>query len=145
MANWGSCDFRELKELNERIQRAASQQQMDKFYIDLQDDMMNALERAVKHRTPRYTGHLRRSWQRTKSVRKGKNYEATIYNNVEYAPWVENGHRTRLNRKTGERRWVKGRYMLRRSVLEYQRKAPAHIKIKSEEFLRKMMGGAERD
>ena len=140
MASWGRCDFRELKELNERIQRAASQQQMDEFYTDLQDDMMNDLHNAVQDRTPFITHHLERSWRHTKSVRKGKNYEAEIYNNVEYAPWVENGHRTRLNKKTGKRRWYEGRHMLRNSVLEYQRKAPAHIKKESEAFLREMMG-----
>lgn len=147
MASWGSCDFRELKELNERIQRAASQQQMDEFYTDLLDDMVNELHKNVIRRTPPGpTGLLKRSWFRTKAVRSGKAYRARIYNNVEYAPWVENGHRQQPGRyvkaigKRLVKSWVPGKFMLRNSVLEYQRKAPAHIKMKSEEFLRKMMG-----
>lgn len=147
MASWGKCEFRELKELNERIKQAASQPQVDKFYTEMLDDMVNELQKNVIHRTPPGpTGLLERSWFRTKSVRKDKNYEAEVYNNVEYAPWVENGHRQQPGRyvkaigKRLVRSWVPGKFMLRNSVLEYQRKAPAHIKKKSEAFLREMMG-----
>ncbi len=31
MASWGSCDFHELRDLNERIKAAASEQEMDAF------------------------------------------------------------------------------------------------------------------
>ena len=43
MASWGSCDFHELRDLNERIKAAASEPEMDKFYTELLDKMMNDL------------------------------------------------------------------------------------------------------
>lgn len=93
MASWGSCDFHELRDLNERIKAAASEQEMDAFYTGLLDEMMNGLLTDVKELTPVDRGHLRRNWFITKAKRSGKVYHADIYNNIEYAPFVENGHR----------------------------------------------------
>ena len=52
MASWGSCDFHELRDLNERIKAAASEQEMDAFYTGLLDEMMNGLLTDVKELTP---------------------------------------------------------------------------------------------
>ena len=91
MASWGSCDFHELRDLNERIKAAASEPEMDAFYTGLLDEMMNGLLTDVKELTPVDRGHLRRNWFITKAKRSGKHYRAEIYNNIEYAPYVENG------------------------------------------------------
>ena len=98
MASWGSCDFHELRDLNERIKAAASEQEMDVFYTGLLDEMMNGLLTDVKELTPVDRGHLRRNWFTTKARRSGKHYRAEIYNNIEYAPYVENGHRQEVGR-----------------------------------------------
>ena len=98
MASWGSCDFHELRDLNERIKAAASEQEMDAFYTGLLDEMMNGLLTDVKELTPVDRGHLRRNWFTTKARRSGKHYRAEIYNNIEYAPYVENGHRQEVGR-----------------------------------------------
>ena len=98
MAAWGSCDFHELRDLNERIKAAASEQEMDAFYTGLLDEMMNGLVDDVKYRTPVDSGHLRRNWFISKAKRSGKHYRAEIYNNIEDAPYVENGHRQEVGR-----------------------------------------------
>lgn len=99
MASWGSCDFHELRDLNERIKAAASEPEMDKFYTELLDKMMNDLLADVIERTPPGpSGHLHRNWFTTKARRSGKHYRAEIYNNIEYAPYVENGHRQEVGR-----------------------------------------------
>ena len=99
MASWGSCDFHELRDLNERIKAAASEPEMDKFYTELLDKMMNDLLADVIELTPPGpSGHLHRNWFTTKARRSGKHYRAEIYNNIEYAPWVENGHRQEVGR-----------------------------------------------
>ena len=149
MANWGECDFRALRQLHERIKQAANPARMDSFYIRLLDDTTNQLLNAVKEATPPGpSGHLKRGWYK-KAVRKqGDVYGTVLYNNVEYAPWVENGHRQTPGRyvpaigKRLVRSWVEGKYMLRNSVREYQRNAPAHIQQKSEEFLREITGAS---
>jgi len=98
MASWGSCDFHELRDLNERIKAAASEPEMDAFYTGLLDEMMNGLLKNVKRRTPYKDEHLKRNWFITHARRSGKHYRAEIYNNIEYAPWVENGHRQEIGR-----------------------------------------------
>ena len=64
---------------------------MDAFYTGLLDEMMNGLLTDVKELTPVDRGHLRRNWFITKAKHSGKVYHADIYNNIEYAPYVENG------------------------------------------------------
>ena len=74
-------------------------------------------------------------------------YHADIYNNIEYAPYVENGHRQEVGRyvpaigKRLVRSFVEGKHMLRDSLFDLQRAAPDFIKTKSEEFLSRMMEG----
>lgn len=65
--------------------------------------------RTVKGRTPVDTGHLRGGW----SMSNAGVMAIELYNNVEYAPFVENGHRTR-----GGGGWVPGQFFLRDSVAE---------------------------
>ena len=79
----------------------------------------NYIVRNVKMNTPvaeKDGGTLRRSWQ----VKMPENLTRVIYNNVHYAPHVEIGHRTRLGEGKGKPRgkikFVKGRYMLRKSL-----------------------------
>ena len=79
----------------------------------------NYILRNVKLKTPvaaKDGGTLRRSWQ----VNMPAKLTRVIYNNVHYAPHVEFGHRTRLGEGKGKPRgkikFVKGRYMLRKSL-----------------------------
>lgn len=74
--------------------------------------------RKVKERTPVRSGTLRREWKVTDITKEGDNWVVTLYNDTEYAPYVEYGHRTRLNRKTGERHWVDGQFMMKISCDE---------------------------
>ena len=79
----------------------------------------NYILRNVKLKTPvavKDGGTLRRSWQ----VNMPEKLTRVIYNNIHYAPHVEFGHRTRLGSGKGKPRgkikFVKGRYMLRKSL-----------------------------
>ena len=99
------------------------------------------LAKVIK-RTPSKTGYLRRGWTAGKNqavnnyvntlkVRKsGNNYIIDIINPVEYASYVEYGHRTRNGG------WVEGRFMLTISEEEIQRDAPRVIENK----LKKKLG-----
>ena len=56
-------------------------------------------------------GTLRKSWR----VKKDGELARIVYNNIEYGPYVEYGHRTR-----GGKSFVDGRYMLTKSVQEIE-------------------------
>lgn len=77
--------------------------------------------RKVKERTPVQTGTLRREWRITAIVKDGDYWVVTLYNDTKYAPYVEYGHRTPPNKKTGERHWVKGQFMMKISCDEVKK------------------------
>ncbi|WP_055679870.1 HK97 gp10 family phage protein [Secundilactobacillus kimchicus] len=64
-------------------------------------------QRTVENVTPVDTGTLRRGW----TLSSGGLMAVTLSNGVEYAPFIENGHRTR-----GGGGWVPGHFMLRDSI-----------------------------
>jgi len=97
------------------------------------------LDAKVKPRTPVSPGggHLRRNW-RVGNVQKlpGDLYLIEYFNNVYYASFVENGHRTGKD-KTG---WVDGRFMLKISVQEIERELQNYLDRKLEQALNKYFG-----
>lgn len=83
----------------------------------------NKLLGKVKMRTPVGKingGTLRRSWQ----LKKISDAEREIINNVYYGQYLEFGHRTR-----GGKGFVKGRYMLTKSVEEIEREFESDLNI----------------
>lgn len=77
--------------------------------------------RKVKKMTPVDTGDLRNNWK-FQVVKKGKDYIIVIYNQLEYAGFVEKGHRIVVAGKTVG--WVEGRFMLKLTEEEMIRIAP---------------------
>ena len=85
------------------------------FHSDLQNLVEKhggILLRDTKMKTPVDTGQLRRSWE----LEKGDLY-VKLYNNVEYAQFVEFGHRTR-----GGKSYVEGVYMLKKTFEKTEEK-----------------------
>lgn len=92
-----------------KSQQANIQHQvMEKCINDLTARLLSKTIR----QTPRDTSNLARGWVATPNVKKsGNTYSKTVYNPVEYAPYVEYGHRTRNHRG-----WVPGFFMLTSAV-----------------------------
>lgn len=65
-------------------------------------------------------GTLRRSWKITKAKKKGGGVQASLYNNTEYAPYVNYGHRI-VNRSGETVGWVKGRFFLEKAIYKIER------------------------
>ena len=66
----------------------------------------------------------------------GKTYTITVENNVEYAPYVEYGHRTR-----GGKGFVPGKRMLETSEQELKALSPKILQDKLEKFLNGVFSG----
>ncbi|MCL0330609.1 HK97 gp10 family phage protein [Apilactobacillus xinyiensis] len=75
----------------------------------------------VKNTTPVDTGTLRRGWNKSSMQYAGNQFSFELFNNVEYASFVENGHRTR-NKKG----WVEGRFFLKGVEIEYKRQEKSY-------------------
>lgn len=76
-------------------------------------------QRKVSSRTPVDSGNLRRGWQIDNATYGGGSFSFTLANNIEYAPFVENGHRTR-----GGGGWVEGQFFLKNTIVEIQGEFP---------------------
>ena len=61
----------------------------------------------TKKLTPVDTKTLREAWKITDVRKDGYNFEVTLYNNTDYADYVEFGHRT-----IDHKNWVSGKFML---------------------------------
>lgn len=159
--NWGSCDYRQLQKIRDNLDRL-ERMDMNKFCQDVSKELAARLLALVIPRTPvgRYPkssgkkgGTLRRGWTaRTAGEaaasssmdakayaaalpvsRQGKNFYVQVINPVEYASYVEFGHRTR-----GGKGWVNGQYFLTLSEHDLERLTPALIERKLEALLREV-------
>lgn len=150
MARWGRCDFKELKQLEQRLEQL-ERADWDNACRQTAKKLAAMLLNKVKKRTPvgvvpdglddealqhwsGYTGGtLRDAWQILPLEKQGDQYIITILNPTEYASYVEYGHRQRPGRyvpalgKSLKATWVDGRYMLTISIQEVQAKAPAML------------------
>lgn len=162
--NWGNCDYKQLLKLKENIDRLQSMD-MQKFCRDASKELAARLLSLVIPATPvgqypkstgKKGGTLRRGWtaksqaEATKGgkadvkayaealpVRKSGNaYTIEVINPVEYASYVEFGHRTR-----GGDGWVPGQYFLTLSEQDLERLAPGVIERKLEALLREVFNG----
>lgn len=151
MARSGTINFRDFERIQNNLEKL-NQEQVDLFIDACAKELAARLLAKVIKRTPvgdypnssgKKGGTLRRGWTGGKTQSAvayadsltihhfGGAYVIEIVNPVEYASYVEFGHRT-----SNHKGWVNGRFMLTISEQEIQNAAPAIIEKK----LMKQMG-----
>lgn len=151
MANWGSCEFNQLKELQKKLE-VLQKSDLQRFCALVAKELTARLLRKTIQRTPvgvypaetgKVGGTLRRGWTGEKNTdvisyanalpitKEGNTFTITIINPVHYASYVEYGHRTR-----GGGGWVDGKFMLTKSEIEIESQAPKIIEKKLLTFLK---------
>lgn len=84
-------------------------------------------------------GTLRRNWKR-KGEKIYGGYKVIVFNDVEYAPYVEYGHR-RVKKSTKEViGFVPGHHMLEKSIDEVRKTADIYASQKTEAITRRILG-----
>lgn len=155
----GKSDFREFEAFAKRLEKLNEFKAQEISEACVKEMAARMLAKVIK-RTPvgdyptsaKRGGTLRRGWTaKTHSeaegganksnvtqflsnvsvTKKGNMYMIEITNPVEYASYVEFGHRTRNHKG-----WVNGRYMMTISAQEVQSQAPAIVDKKLEKMLR---------
>lgn len=158
---WGNCDYKQLQKLRDNLAKL-QKMDMDKFCMDVSKELAARLLALVIPRTPvgqypkssgKKGGTLRRGWTaKTEGdaagsgnvdakayadalpiTKQGTNYIIEVINPVEYASYVEFGHRT-----ANGKGWVAGQYFLTLSEQDLERIAPAVIERKLEALLREV-------
>ena len=149
MGNAVKINLEGFKELEKSLTKI--QKDVDDFIVSLSKEVAARLLSKVIRRTPvgqykkgsgKVGGTLRRGWTSGKKRadffegiqvnKRGGIYEVVIKNSVEYASYVEFGHRTRNHKG-----WVPGRFMLTISEQELEGDLERIIQNK----LQKFMGG----
>lgn len=151
MAKMGSVNMKGLKDFQKQLEKL---QDRDAFVEACVRELAARLLRMVVKRTPvgvyskksgKKGGTLRRGWTGSKSQasakeyadamtinHSGNSYTVVIVNPVEYASYVEYGHRT-----ADHKGWVNGQFMMTISEQELEKIAPKVL----EQKIRKYLGG----
>lgn len=148
MARMGKVDFKDLQDFTDKVEQTLGGDQMNLFMEACAKELAARLLTKVIKRTPvgeypdRVGGTLRRGWTAEKQqsvatyvnslnvTQKGDMYTIEIVNPVEYASYVEFGHRQEPGRfvpaigKRLKQSWVEGKFMLTISSQEIQDAAP---------------------
>lgn len=127
---WGKADFKEFKKFAEKVSEADVQ----KLHEDIVKDLAARALRKIVKTTPVDTGNLKRNWKVGNVKKTGDTYEIEIYNNTEYAPYIEYGHRT----KNGLG-YVQGRFMMTIAVAEVKALSSSIVEKKLSAFINEVM------
>lgn len=136
MARMGKVDFSKLAEFTNKVEQSLSKEEINLLMEACTKELAARLLSKVIKRTPvgeypsksgKKGGTLRRGWTAEKNQavttyvnsltinHNGDSYTIEITNPVEYASYVEFGHRTRNHKG-----WVEGKFMLTISEQEIQ-------------------------
>jgi hypothetical protein len=142
-----------LKKFAERMKKLTAAQSAE-FTESAVKALAAALLRRVKQKTPLYhkikgdvntptKGQLRDGWTVGNVKKNGNTYEIEVFNNVEYAPYVEFGHRGVYVPSLGktlhkDKRFTEGRFMLTVSEQELQTDAPGILTRKLSAFVKEL-------
>ncbi len=128
-------EFREMRHLRQQVVELTKRTHA--VHLRVANRIGLLAIRKVKKMTPVDTGDLRNHWKH-KVVKNGDSYIITIYNDLEYASFVENGHRIVIGGQTVG--WVEGKFMLKLTMDEMERLAPNMWKKEIEEEMRGLFG-----
>lgn len=161
MATWGSCDFRQLQELQKKL-NSLKDQEFQQFWTLVSKELAARLLRMAVNNTPtgqypaesgKVGGTLKRGWTGRRDVepttyamklpveRIANGYIITIINPVKYASYVEYGHRQTPGRfvpalgKRLKKSWVDGQFMLTNAEAVLEKNLPKIIEKKITKFL----------
>lgn len=157
-------DYKELEEFKKQLQKVTTDEQIELFLQSCAKELAARLLAKVIKRTPvgdydtKFTGKiggtLRRGWTggvnqngtsyaQSLPVRKvGTDYVIEVINPVEYASYVEFGHRQEVGRfvpaigKKLVQPWVEGQFMLTISEDEIRNSAPQILEKKLNNYLK---------
>ncbi|CAI6087177.1 HK97 gp10 family phage protein [Cohnella sp. JJ-181] len=132
MARLGDFDFGDMRALQLSLKEI--ERGFPGFLVECIRELAGHLLAKTIARTPVDTGLLRRSWQIGEIKWTPTGIEVEIINPVEYAMYVEYGHRTRNHAG-----WVDGRFMLTISIQELERELPAFLERKLQQYINRHM------
>lgn len=131
MGRFDDSQFQEfVRAFDSKVQGETYLKEIEKAFRDVTAKTL----KIVKKRTPVDKGILRRNWGASGFQMTRGNMMVEIFNNTEYAIYVEMGHRTR-----GGKRWVEGQFMLEESISDINNIMEEVMSIAFENALEKLL------
>lgn len=123
-------DYSEIIEFNNRVDRA--QEIVDKLIREAIKEIALDFLVIAKGKTPEKTGLLKDRWKIGEIQRKGDDYVIEVFDSVDYASFVEDGHRTRKGQgkkssRINSKAWVEGRFMMKLTEDDIAIKMPGYL------------------
>ena len=106
----------------DRVKKKATASKVRPFIEKSLENVGEKALRQLKKNTPVDTGNLRRGWVSEGSSYVAGSWQVKLANHVEYAYFVENGHRTK-----GGNGWVPGQFFMKSSTETIKRQLPELI------------------
>ena len=128
MAQWGHVEFSDLVALRDKFEML--QNTVDDFCIQVTQEIAQIVFKNAIKRTPVDTSKLVKAWNTENLKKEGTIYKIEIVNPIEYAEFVEFGHR-----KKNGKGWVKGFFMLTIAERDLQRNLDKIIRGKVDAFI----------
>ncbi len=127
MGKGAKVNTKELEKFIKKLEK--TQKEMDDFCIFLTKSLAKTFLTKVKKKTPvqnapKIGGTLRKGWNIAEVKGSGGRYKVDIFNNTEYAVYVEYGHRQTpgifvpIIGKTLKKGWVEGRFFMTKTEIE---------------------------
>ena len=138
------ANYKQLTKFADNINKLNNQQKQQFLEACCKELAARLLAKVIK-RTPSETGELRRGWTtgtkqgatqyaNSLNIQKvGNTYRIDITNPVEYASYVEYGHRTKDHQG-----WVQGKFMLTISEAELNNASDAILQKKLNKFMKEV-------
>ncbi|BDZ30625.1 HK97 gp10 family phage protein [Lactiplantibacillus sp. WILCCON 0030] len=151
---WGKVDDAQFEEFANKVSSLIKTDELKKQLERSTKRVGKRAMESVKSKTPegqypmgsgRTGGHLRRTWHVRGPFISDGIISMKIYNNTDYATYVENGHRTRtphtaesIKRSRGVH-WIPGEHMLMKTMFEIDDQLPKLLTPALKDFMRELM------
>lgn len=150
-----SFDYEEFKGLTDKFKNL--QKEHEAFLRSFLTEMGMRAMAQTKKLTPVDTGRLRNAWELSQVFRKGDELYIVLFNPVEYASFVEDGHMQRNRFVPGsflggkfeyipgypfgmllQNKWIPGYHMARISVTKIEQELPKRYNRAFQQFIKRM-------
>lgn len=124
MSSFGELDDKQFQRYADKVGDAVRTQAILETIKKRTDIVSNFALREIKKTTPiGKSRNLSRSWSKSDIMYFRKNVTVKISNSMEYASFVENGHRKKSSAKASNGNWVEGKFMMKNALdLTFEKK-----------------------
>jgi len=126
------ANFKAFQKYAEQL-ASIDEKAIEQFCVDFLNATGGELLRKARQGTPVDKGTLNKGWKASAVETAGGGYEITIFNPVNYARYVEYGHRA------GKDGWVKGKFMLTDAEIELKKGFEKALETKLRRFLKEKL------